>query len=109
MNPIQHKSLAEGKWFKLSLCEQLGNIGSEVNRAIKARDNPIRLENAFIRGLELFDLTISDPRLRGRLKELLRARELFCDAIFGGQEYGTSLEDLNKYFYHFAVAARANT
>ena len=108
MNPIQHKSLAEGRWFAMSLCEQFGNIGSEVNRAQRAKDNPIRLENAFIRALELFDLTISDIRWRKRLKEITRAREIFCDAILGGHEYGTTLEDLNKYFYYFAVAARSH-
>jgi len=31
---VIHKKLAEGRWFQLSLCEQLGNIGSEVDRAL---------------------------------------------------------------------------
>lgn len=108
MNLPHHKLLAEGGWYTLSLAEQLGNIGSEVYRALKAKGNQTRYENAFIRGLELFDLTINDTRWRTRLKEITRARELFCDAILGGHEYGTTLEDLNKYFTSFAIAARKN-
>ena len=29
-----HKTLADGRWFNFSLCTQLANIGSEVERAI---------------------------------------------------------------------------
>jgi len=33
-----------------------------------------------------------------------RARELLCAAVLdGGREYGTSLEDLDRYFLAFAV------
>lgn len=103
---FQHKSLAEGRWFKYSLAEQLGNIGSEVNRAIKARGDQSRYDHAVERGLELFDLTLSDPRWSKRLKEIARAREIFCDAAWGKSEYNTSLEELNTYFYYFALAAR---
>ena len=105
---FQHQSLAAGRWFTFSLAEQLANVGSEVNRAIRARGDEKRFDAAIFRGLELLDLTISDIRWRKRLKELTRVRELFCDAVFGGIEYGTSFEDLNKYFYYFAFAARAN-
>jgi hypothetical protein len=104
---FQHQSLAEGRWFEFSLAEQLGNIGSEVSRAIRARADEKRFEGAIIRALELFDLTINDPRWHKRLKELTRARELFCDAAYGGLEYGTSLEDLDRYFTYFALAARS--
>ena len=30
----QHKELAAGRWKKLSFCEQMANIGSEVERAL---------------------------------------------------------------------------
>jgi hypothetical protein len=105
---FQHQSLAAGKWFTLSLAEQLGNIGSEVNRTIRARGDKNRYDNAVIRALELFDLTLSDTRWRTRLKEIARAREIFCDAAWGSSEYGTSLEDLNIYFFQFALAARSH-
>ncbi len=106
---IQHKNLAAGGWQKLSLMEQMGNIGSEVSRALRWRDKDQKsYENAVDRALELLDLTISDPRWQNRLKEIVRTRELLCDATLGGKEYGSSLKDLNRYFFHFAFAARIN-
>lgn len=103
---FQHQSLAEGRWFTLTLAEQLGNIGSEVHRAARAQGDERRFANAITRALELFDLTLGDPRWRKRCKEIARLRELFCHAILGNFEYKTTLEDLDKYFYYFAYAAR---
>ncbi len=42
---FQHKDLAAGGWAKLSLVEQLANIGSEISRAIKARGDQQRFDN----------------------------------------------------------------
>jgi hypothetical protein len=89
-----HRELAAGRWGRLSLAEQLANVGAEVGR--------MRRERA----LELLDLTLADARWRGRRKEIARARELLCDAADGGREYGTALEDLDRYFLAFAVVAR---
>ena len=61
---------------------------------------------AFERALELLDLTLADPRWRGRRREIARAREMLCDAALGGHEYGATLEDLDRYFLAFAVLAR---
>lgn len=105
---FQHQSLAAGKWSTLTLAEQLGNIGSEVSRAIRARGDEKRFEGCITRALELFELTIQDPRWKKRLKELTRAREVFCDTVLGGTEYGSSLEALDRYFYYFAFSARAH-
>jgi len=109
MHPAIHKNLASGRWQKLSLVEQLGNIGSEVSRARRwfGKDNKL-YENSVQKTLELFDLTLADRRWVGRLREIGRARELFCDAITGGKEYKSSLEDLDHYFFHYAFAARRN-
>lgn len=103
-----HKNLASGKWGELSLAEQLGNIGSEVSRALRSQNKDKKLfEGAAERALELFDLTLDDSRWRYRLRELARAREVFCDAAWNqGREYKSSLTDLNRYFFHFAFAAR---
>ena len=104
---IQHKNLAAGGWQRLSLAEQLGNIGSETSRALNWRDKDQKsYENAIDRALELLDLTIGDPRWQNRLKEIVRTRELLCDATLGGKEYKTSLKDLDRYFFHFALATR---
>ena len=65
-------------------------------------------QNAIDRAFELLDLTIADSRWRSRLKEIVRTRELLADAMFGGKEYKTSLKDLDRYSFHFALAARIN-
>ena len=103
-----HANLAAGRWQSLSLMEQLANVGSDVARASRWQGkDPQRCEQAFLRALELLDLSIMDDRWRGRRKELLRARELLCDAMLGGAVYGNDLASLDRYFFHFAVAARA--
>ncbi|MEK7580111.1 MAG: hypothetical protein AAB465_00640 [Patescibacteria group bacterium] len=104
-----HQNLASGRWQTLSLAEQMGNIGSEVGRAANWQKKDKKLfEGAVSRALELLDLTISDGRWRKRLKELTRVRELLGDAFFGGREYGTTWEDLDKYFLNFALLSRKN-
>lgn len=87
----------------MSLAEQLANIGTEVGRAAKWQGmDEGKFNGAVARALELFDLTLEDPRWRGgRLLELGRLKEVFCDGVLGGKEYGTKLKDLDKYFYPF--------
>jgi hypothetical protein len=104
-----HKELAAGRWATLSHAEQLANIGSEVDRAIRAhaRGDHERWEHAFARALELFDLTAADDRWRGpRRREQRRARELFCAVFLGDAPDLGDAAFLSKYFLQFAVAAR---
>ena len=66
-----------------------------------------KYQDSIDRALELMDLTLQDPRWRNeRLRELHRVREMITDAISGGKEYGSTLEDLDRYFFAFAFAAR---
>ncbi|MFH0864123.1 MAG: hypothetical protein V1858_03480 [Candidatus Gottesmanbacteria bacterium] len=105
---FQHHNLASGHWRDFSLIEQLANIGSEVERSIKWRskgDNETS-KNAFIRALELFDLTIGDPKNKNRLKEVCRARELFCDFFIGTNQYHQIAKQWCDYFYQFAYLAQ---
>lgn len=106
---MRHKSLAAGRWNELSVVEQMAHVGSEVERSIRARErgNADRLEGAFERALELFDLTVSDVRWRGpRRRELARAREEFRELIHGGEDAWPSTERVRAYYLQFAVAAR---
>ncbi len=104
---IIHKNLAAGEWGKLSLAEQLGNIGSDIHRAIRWQDENAEFYNqAIFRAFELLDLTIQDGRWKTRLKELARVRETLGDALAGGILYASTLSKLDDYFAHFAVAAR---
>ena len=104
---FHHKELATGRWHMLTLAEQLGNIGSEVSRAAVAQGkDEERFQNAFERALELFDLTLEDPRWKGRKGEIARAREVFCDAAYGGALYKSSFDELVRYCDEFALMAR---
>jgi|SRR3989344_724134 len=102
-----HKTLAAGRWYELSLKEQLGNIGGEVSRAARWQNKDKKLfQDAVEKALELLDLTLDDSRWKGRRWEIARAREIFLDAVLGGKEYKSSLADLVRYFDQFAYAAR---
>ena len=59
-----HADLAAGGWAKYTLMEQLGNVGSDVDRAIrwKEKNNQQYFMAAFYRAIELMDLTKMDPR-----------------------------------------------
>ena len=107
--PTLHAGLAGGRWQSMPLLEQMANIGSEVDRTFRAADQG-RLERrnqALDRALELFDLTANDDRWRGaRRREILRARELFCEAALSIDVPQSDRDSLSRYFLHFAVAAR---
>lgn len=106
---LYHRNLAAGGWGKLDLVEQMANIGSEVERTIRAHrtGKTSRFEPAFDRALELFDLTTTDARWRGgRRREILRARDEFCRLFFDPDVPGDSAEGLRRYFFHFALLAQ---
>jgi hypothetical protein len=110
MTDGQHRELAAGRWWDLSLAEQLGNVGSEVSRAIRwqAR-NPDLARGALSRALELLDLTLADRRhlqSRARLREIARAREVVVDFLAGPNEYHSTGPSLQKYFDAYALAAQ---
>ena len=97
------------RWERFSLVEQLANIGSEVDRAVRAKESghESRFEGALDRALTLFDLTAADDRWRGpRRREVLRAREEFVRLFFDPEVPRESAAGLRRYFLAFAVAAR---
>jgi hypothetical protein len=110
MSEFVHRDLAAGRWWSLSVAQQLGNVGSEFSRAASAwTRNPPRAEAAFHRALELIDLTLDDPRHRAsvaRLREIARLREVIVDFFAGPNQYGTTAASLQKYFDAYAAAAR---
>jgi len=105
---LQHQELASGRWNDLSLLEQLGNVGSEVERALKwkKKNKSVYCMKAFERALELLDLTLASPNNRSRLKEISRTREILVDFFYADNQYETSGEFLSSYFLRFAIAAR---
>jgi uncharacterized HAD superfamily protein len=101
-----HKELALGKWFQLSLIEQLANIGSEIERTIIWKNKNIEYSNkAFERAIELLDITIADPKNKKRLREILRVREALFDNFVFDNEYNSTYGQWKKYFFHFGYAS----
>ena len=105
---MQHVDLSRERWFQFSLVEQMANIGSEIERAIKWRDkhNPEYANMANVRALELFDLTLCDGRHKTGLKEIARARELWLDFFIGNNQYNQTADQWRRYFLAFNSAAR---
>ena len=105
MTPL-HTELAQGRWFELSLIEQLANIGMDVERAIKwkQKENIEQNRKAFERVLDLLSLSIIDPKNKKRLKELTRTREVLIDYFVYDNEYGSADKAWHNYFYPFNYA-----
>lgn len=102
-----HTELANGRWFTFTLAEQMANIGSEIHRLISWQNrDKIRFNAAFDRALELIDLTLADPRWHRGYKEIARVREVLCDIYFGDNQYQTTLEAIDAYFFRFACIGR---
>ena len=109
MSERLHDAALAMRWRTFSVAQQLGNVGSEVGRALKWRTRDPRIaEGALHRALELIDLTLDDPRHRAsaaRLREICRAREVLLDFLIGNNLYGSTEATLRRYFDAFALAA----
>ena len=105
-----HQDLSPKRWFKMSIFEQMANIGSDIFRTISWREkNKDLSQKAFARALELIDLTVDDPKNKNRLKEILRMREALCDFFVGDNQYHSTDKCWQNYFYSFNYAARLHT
>ena len=100
--------LDQARWTKLSLAEQIGNIGSEFSRARSAeqRNDFEKRQAALERALDLIDLSLVGNFEPKRRKELARLRALSANCYVNGDEYETDLQELEEYTYPFALLAR---
>jgi len=78
------------KWLKMSIAQQMGNIGSEFSRmmSLKQKGDLKNAQNSFDRAIKLLDLTISQRKN----KEIFRLRDVLCDLFFGNNDYKISVE-----------------
>jgi hypothetical protein len=115
---LQHTTISE-TWKNLSFPEQMANIGSEVERAIKwkEKNNQKFSQKAFFRALELFDLTLqniptsniqSNNNSLPKITEISRSKETFADFFIGENIYNSTKENWQKYFKQFNYLARKN-
>jgi hypothetical protein len=98
------------RWAELTFDEQMGNIGSEVGRAISAyrNGNTVRQERAIDRAIDLFSATaeaLVGTKYAYRLKEVFRARDEFLRLICDGT-IDKDADKIERYFMYFAFAAR---
>jgi len=98
----------EKKWRKYSFYQQMGNIASELSRAVHFEKNvdTAHLKAAQLRLIELVDLTIDDPKNIKRLKELCRFKEVLGDWYWDSNQYGFKPEFLKNYAMDFALSQR---
>ena len=106
----QDKELFRVRWARLSVSEQMANIGSEVGRALNWRNkgNADLSRKAIFRALELLDLSLDSVRPFSRLKEFARLREALADYFFGSNQFSSSEKLWRSYFDHFNYFARRN-
>ena len=92
-------------WNKRPFLEQMANIGSEVYRAInwRKKGNEEYAQLAFLRSLELFDLTKQSKLTFSQYKELTRMRELWVD--YKNNQYNSE-GFFNNYFKYITIACR---
>jgi hypothetical protein len=106
---MNHYEIDRERWSRLNIHEQMGNIGSEVGRAIKARrmGKEGRVFGAIERALDLFDATteLLIQRKSYRVREVLRARNEFLRLFYDGT-FETDASKTERYFMLFALAAR---
>lgn len=97
------------RWQNLTFDQQLGNIASELSRAIKFKNqNDVsHMNSSLLRLIELLDLTIDDRKNRLRLRELCRFREVVSDWYCQTHIYDVDPESLQKYSLTFALRAKS--
>jgi hypothetical protein len=97
------------KWSRMTILEQMGNIGSEVGRAISAerRGDEVSKDGAIARAIDLFNATSQYlvAQKSPRLKEVLRAKDQFLQLFF--DDNFADADKVEDYFMQFAIAARS--
>lgn len=97
------------RWAKMTIQEQMGNIGSKVGRAIIAKrsGDDKRLQGAIDRALDLFDATTKNlvAQKSPRTREVLRLRDQFL-SLFFSDTFDKDADKIDAYFTQYALAAR---
>ena len=91
------------KWFKMSVQEQISNIGGEVNRAINwsNKGNTQRAKSFCNKAIEFVQLSMEDPKNRHRRREVYNCICELEDRFLGDNVFRTTDETLRKYYDAF--------
>lgn len=105
---MYHQELADWRRQKMSLMQQLGNIGSEVSRVCSSyeNNNTARFESALARMLELFSMTLGDTQLRyAQRTEIARLKEYILDYFLWDKQYWQTPSIIMKDFNYYWMLA----
>lgn len=91
------------RWYTMPLIEQLSNVGCDLDRAVRRRNegNIKSSKNFFSHALELFSLTINDPKNYPHQNELIRVKNSLIDYFVGNNENDSTDEQWYDYFMYF--------
>ena len=99
-----HGNLTQEKWNGLPRSRQILNIASELQRALKRLSiSPDEFRLSLERAFELIDLTIEDrwKWSSGRLKELLRFREVMAEYYLSKNRNPDEMKKLLRLLLNF--------
>ena len=87
----------------MPVSEQICNIGSEVNRALKYKNKgePEKAERFMNKAIQLWELTKQDPKNRLRQQEFEFAIEELLDFFIGANIYQTTGPELTRFYDAF--------
>jgi hypothetical protein len=108
---MSNKPIDREQWATLNIYEQMGNIGAEVGRAIKAKKEgkDERVQGAIERASDLFNATacnLAGKQQFRQIVEVLRARDEFLGLFYDDKFTPDNADSIERYFTHFAIASR---
>lgn len=90
----------EGKWFSMSLVEQMINIGNEVKRAVRFDSDKDKKTLFLNKAIQYTELTMQDPKNIRVLPELEISKEVLED-YKGKHILNCTKEQIDKYYSTF--------
>ncbi|SFP37792.1 hypothetical protein SAMN04487928_101154 [Butyrivibrio proteoclasticus] len=97
--------MESARWNKMSISEQILNIGGEIQRAVdrKAQNEP-KLANDYLeKALEWIRLTKDDPKNRNRIEEITIVEDELKD-YFSSNKYKNDKNSIMSYWNSFFSA-----
>lgn len=97
------------RWHDMTLPQQLGNVGSDFERALKWKQKGKQelFANAAKRTIEQLDMTVSSRSLYGiRRREITRLREETKKELYSKKINIHATDGLANYFLKMALLAR---
>lgn len=93
----------EAKWFAMPVSMQISNVGSEVARAIRYKNNGDQQKsiNFCNKAIEFLSVIEKDPKNEHRKGEFDFCIEELQDYFLGSNEYHTTDEKLKRYYDAF--------